>query len=83
MFGYKLVDVAGRRFKMAEPEKVLLDYLYLNTDVQSTDDFESLRINQPELSTLLNGRKLTNYLALFEDNALEKRVNTFKDVFMF
>ena len=83
MFGYRLVEVVGQRFKMAEPEKVLLDYMYLNTELQSANDFESLRINQAELRTLLNESKLIEYLALFENKALEKRVNTFRNTFQY
>ena len=79
MFGYRLVEAAGQRFKMAEPEKLLLDYMYLNTELQSVSDFESLRINQAELRTLLNESRLIEYLALFENKALEKRVNTFRN----
>lgn len=81
MFGYRLVEVAGQRFKIAEPEKLLLDYMYLNTDLQSADDFESLRINQTELLTLLNEPRLIEYLTLFGNKALEKRVNTFRNTF--
>ena len=83
MFGYRLVEVAGQRFKMAEPEKLLLDYMYLNTELQSANDFESLRINQAELRTLLNESRLIEYLALFENKALEKRVNTFRNTFQY
>lgn len=81
MFGYRLVEGAGQHFKMAEPEKLLLDYLYLNTDLQSADDFESLRINQAELRALLHLPRLIEYLALFENKALEKRVTTFQKHF--
>jgi hypothetical protein len=66
---------------MAEPEKLLLDYMYLNTELQSANDFESLRINQAELRTLLHLPRLIEYLALFENKALEKRVNTFRNTF--
>ncbi len=83
MFGYRLVEAAGQRFKMAEPEKLLLDYMYLNTELQSANDFESLRINQAELRTLLNESRLIEYLALFENKALEKRVNTFRNTFQY
>lgn len=81
LFGYKLVETTGRHFKMAEPEKLLLDYMYLNTHLQSADDFESLRINQTELLMLLNKTRLMEYLALFENKALEKRVNTFRNTY--
>lgn len=81
LFGYRLVETTGQHFKMAEPEKLLLDYMYLNTHLQSADDFESLRINQTELLMLLNETRLMEYLALFENRALEKRVNTFRNTY--
>ena len=81
MFGYRLVEVAAQRFKMAEPEKMLLDYMYLNSDLLTAGDFESLRINQAELRTLVNESRLIEYLALFKNKALEKRVNTFINTF--
>jgi predicted transcriptional regulator of viral defense system len=81
MFGYRLVEGAGQHFKIAEPEKLLLDYMYLNTDIQSADDVESLRINQEELRSLVNESRLIEYLAMFENKALEKRVDTFRNTF--
>lgn len=83
MFGYRLVETAGQHFKIAEPEKLFLDYLYLKPELQSINDFESLRINQAELRTLLNETRLLEYLALFENKALEKRVNTFRNTFQY
>ncbi len=79
MFGYRLVETGGQRFKMAEPEKLLLDYLYLNSQLQSISDFDSLRINKSELQTQLNMSRLLEYLTLFESKALEKRVNIFRN----
>jgi len=62
---------------MAEPEKLILDYLYLNTSLTTPDDFESLRINEVEIHNLVNIEKLNEYLSLFENKALEKRVRVF------
>lgn len=77
MFGYRLISFANTTYKLAEPEKLILDYMYLNPSINSLDDMESLRLNIPELESLLDGRKLTNYLAMFNNKALEKRVNVF------
>lgn len=81
MFGYRLVQVNGQSIKIAEPEKLILDYLYLNTTLYTSDDFESLRINQAALRTLVREDRLMEYLALFENKALEKRVNVFLNIF--
>ena len=83
MFGYRLTEIDGQRFKMAEPEKLLLDYLYLNTTLQSSDDFASMRLNFVELQQgrgLLHEERLKEYLSLFENKALEKRVRGFLNV---
>ena len=82
MFGYRLIEVNGQCYKIAEPEKLLLDYLYLNTTLQSADDFESLRINQAGLWTLIHEDRLTEYLRLFENKSLEKRIKTFRNTLM-
>jgi len=75
MFGYRLVRFENIFYKMAEPEKLLLDYLYLNPSDKVLEDLEGLRLNVTELNTLLHRKKLENYLAMFNNKALNKRVN--------
>ncbi len=77
MFGYRLMEVQGQHVKIAEPEKVLLDYLYLNTTGANREDFESLRINTVECQRQTEVGKLMKYLSLFKSKALEKRVMVF------
>lgn len=77
MFGYKLMEVQGQHYKIAEPEKVILDYLYLNTALKSVHDFESVRLNQAECTRQIQVNKLMNYLSLYKSKALEKRVTGF------
>ena len=74
MFGYTLIDLQGQHFKMAEPEKVVLDYLYLNTTLKEGHDFESIRINKAECMRQIRVSKLMAYMGLFKSKALEKRV---------
>ena len=74
MFGYRLVSFENVTYKLAEPEKLILDYLYLNASINSLDDLESLRLNVTELKSLLEKQKLQDYLAIFKNKALEKRV---------
>lgn len=74
MFGYRLVSFENTMYKLAEPEKLILDYLYLNPDVNSLEDIESLRLNVAELKSLLEKQKLQDYLAMFKNKSLEKRV---------
>ncbi len=74
MFGYRLVSFENTMYKLAEPEKLMLDYLYLNPSINSLADLESLRLNGTELKSLLDKQKLENYMAMFKNRSLEKRV---------
>ncbi len=74
MFGYRLVSFENTMYKLAEPEKVILDYLYLNASINSVQDLESLRLNVSELRSLLDKKKLQDYLMMFKNKALLKRV---------
>ena len=76
-FGYRLLDVDGYGAKMAEPEKALLDFLYFHPRVADQDAFEALRLNVEQVRNDLNRETLEAYCALFESDALEKRLCTF------
>lgn len=78
MFGYRLVEVQGMRFRVAEPEKAVLDYLYLNPGLQSVEDMEALRINSTGLGKITNANRMEEYLSLYKNKALEKRVKVFQ-----
>jgi len=53
-------------FLLAEPEKALLDYLYLNrTIIRSQADFDALRLNRDQLRLHLDAEKFVRYLAGF------------------
>ena len=73
-FGYQIVDWQGFPIRMADREKVILDYLYLNPHLRSSDDWEGLRLNADTLGAL-NRTRLYDYLTLFANRALEKRVD--------
>lgn len=76
-WGYQLIKVDEYGIKMAEPEKALLDFLYLNPNIQTLADFESLRFNIDQIREDVNQEKLTSYSNLFESASLSKRVKTF------
>jgi predicted transcriptional regulator of viral defense system len=80
MFGYKFLSVAGQQCKIAEPEKLILDYLYLNPSLNTPSDFEAMRLNQTELESLINQQRLFDYLELIKSHALEKRIKLFLKV---
>ena len=77
LFGYRLLSYQEFRIRMAEPEKTLLDYLYLRPELNDPDDFTALRINQIALAECVDLEKLYRYLSLFNQKALMRRVETF------
>ena len=79
LFGYKLVDYNERRFKIAEPEKALLDYFYINTTIKSEDDFAEMRIDREQYLTQVDERRLVAYLNEFKQKRLVKRVKSFME----
>jgi predicted transcriptional regulator of viral defense system len=77
MFGYRLVDYQGHSFKIAEPEKAVLDFFYLNTGLNKKDDFAGLRFNGEEFKVQTDKDKLQKYLVTYANKRLEKRFNKF------
>ena len=77
LFGYKLVNYSGKKFKIAEPEKALLDYFYLNTSIQSKDDFAGIRIGKDQYFAQVDETRLVAYLNEFQQMSLAKRVRNF------
>jgi predicted transcriptional regulator of viral defense system len=78
-FGYRLLNTEGYGTKIAEPEKALLDYLYLNPKIATIADFEALRFNLDQMRDDINKEKLNAYCSLINAHALSERVNFFKN----
>jgi predicted transcriptional regulator of viral defense system len=64
-FGYNKITKNSQTFLLAEPEKALLDYLYLNAHkIKTEDDIEELRLNEFNLKKL-NKSKIKKYSGAF------------------
>ncbi|MEN4042264.1 MAG: hypothetical protein ROW52_11535 [Anaerolineaceae bacterium] len=78
MIGYQVIESSPEiRFKIANLEKAILDYLYLHSEIQLTVDFEELRWNRIQLHNLMNHSIFARYVRLFDKRALENRVTQF------
>ena len=78
MIGYQVIEnTPVIKFKIANLEKALLDYLYLNSKIQSKADFEGLRWNRNQLHDQLDHSMFARYVKLFDKRALENRVTQF------
>jgi len=72
-WGYEKISSGACPYLMAEPEKAVLDYLYLNqTSIRTQADFESIRLNYEQLRVSLNPDKFARYLAGFNMLKMEK-----------
>ncbi|NJM25912.1 MAG: hypothetical protein HC859_10950 [Bacteroidia bacterium] len=74
-FGYRLIKVREQTYKIAEPEKLILDFLYLNPRLNTNEDLEGLRLNRETLSEIVSHDRLMKYVKLFENKALERRLH--------
>ncbi len=77
MFGYELREYEGHRYLVAEIEKAVLDYLYLNSKIKEEADFKGLRFNIAEFKARADMDKLNKYLKAFNSQALAERTNKF------
>jgi len=77
-FGYTIEGQGNSKFKIAEPEKALLDLLYLRTDIKNIEDISSLRINPDLYKEKIDNTKLDSYLKIFNSQVLNKKVATLK-----
>ena len=76
-FGYRLLERNGITIKIAEPEKMILDYCYL-IKPESILDFKALRINKEEIIQLIDITKFNSYLSLYKSRVMDRRGDMFK-----
>ena len=69
--------IHGHTIKMADPEKSILDYLYLNK-IDTSEILEGIRLNEPQIRDLLDFNKLYQYEKLFHSKILQKRLQLLK-----
>ena len=74
MFGYELREHNGHYYQIAELEKAVLDYLYLNSKINDNESLAGMRFNVSELKEKLNIEKFNKYLEAFYNKSLARRV---------
>jgi len=77
MFGYDLEKHNGFNYRIAEMEKAILDYLYLNAKINNRESFDETRFNVTELISRLDVEKFNKYLEAFNNKALARRAKKF------
>ena len=74
LFGYHLQKIRGRGYKIAEMEKAVLDYLYLNPKIANEADFYEWRFNGEEFLAKANIPKLYEYAKEFRQKSFFERL---------
>ena len=78
-FGYKLMAYKKESFIIASAEKALLDFFYINEHIKTKTDILELRINKNRVQGVLAMPVLDEYLAKFQNKALEGKIKIFKE----
>jgi len=76
-FGYEMNTYNGKIYKIAEPEKSMLDFLYLSPHLRTDPDFESLRINYEIFFQRVDLDKLEAYSLKYSQKTLIRRFSSF------
>jgi len=79
-FGYDILPLGKRNVLMAQPEKAILDLLYLYPFYNTGSEIENLRFDEHFIFNELNIEKLAMYLDKFKNKNLKKRVKFFTDL---
>ena len=75
-FGYRLVEFDSETIFIAQPEKAILDYLYLKPHFNSLSDFKALRFDKEMITEAINLKRFNLYTDLFNNKALKHRADT-------
>ena len=79
-FGYNLVEIPGFRFKIAAPEKAVLDFLYLSPGLKREEDMEELRFNRDEVREKIDEVILDTFIVKFNHRSLRERARLWLEV---
>ena len=75
MFGYCLLSTGNKQAKIAEPSKALIDFLYINSQINSEESVKALRLNKETFKKLMSKKTLNEYLSQYNNKSLERTIN--------
>lgn len=78
-FGYKIVQAGDFGLKVAEPEKVILDYLYLKK-LDTEDEIDAIRWNKTQVKDKVDFNRMDNCLSIFGNKVLGKRIQLLRRI---
>lgn len=78
-FGYKLLKEKDFIVKIAEPEKVILDFFYIKK-MNKLEEVKEMRFNEMVAKELINFEKLRKYQRIFNSKIMDNRIQLFIQV---
>ena len=82
MFGYGVEHVGdGLPVNVATPAKALCDFLYLNSQYDTPEEIEALRLDADVLEEISRDSTLDGVVARFGSRALVRRIKLVKEVY--
>lgn len=78
-FGYKLIQEKDFVVKIADPEKALLDFFYINK-MNTLEEVGEMRFNEIVAKEIVSFDKLTKYQRIFNSKTADKRIRMFIQV---
>jgi len=73
-FGYKNIKKNNFTYQLAEPEKAILDLLYLRSDIKNQKQLKNLRIKKDIFLEKVDQDKIREYLKKFSSNTLQEKL---------
>jgi len=81
IFGYNILPFNNRSIHIAQPEKAILDFLYLYPFYDTESEIASLRFDEDFVCNELDVEKLSLYLGKFNNKKLAKRVEILMELY--
>ncbi len=76
-FGYNLQKKDNFYFKIAEPEKAIIDFLYFHSELTDEVKISEVRFNNSHIKETIDFQKFNKYLDIYNNKSLTKRANQF------
>lgn len=72
-WGYVTIENQFEKYYLAEPEKAILDYIYLNNrSIKNDADLESIRLNYEKFNETINIKKFIQYAKAYDSKKILK-----------
>ena len=82
-FGYKSFDIYAGKYLIANPEKALLDFIYLNAYVKNAEDLEELRLNQEVFKEIMDIDTLNTYTERIGNGRVRKVIDKMLKIYKY